>query len=116
MKLRLIIGVACIALSHQALAQSTTLPSVNRSQTIGLANVFQVLIAASSSRKSLTMENNNVNGDNCWIHIGAGNATFGNSILLFAGGSYERYYPYLPQDQIQGTCTTTGDTIYADTQ
>jgi hypothetical protein len=45
-----------------------------------------------------------------------GSATKGISILLLPGGSYTRYYPYVPADAIHATCTTTNDTLYIDTQ
>jgi hypothetical protein len=35
---------------------------------------------------------------------------------LVAGGSYTRYYPYVPSDEIEGTCATTSDTLYIDFQ
>lgn len=32
------------------------------------------------------------------------------------GGAYNRTWPYVPSDAIWGTCTTTGDSIYVETQ
>lgn len=89
--------------------------TVNGSATIATGNTFQTVLAASSSRKSLTIQNNNA-ADSCWVFIGAGSAAKGTSILLLAAGSYTRYFPYVPSDAIQATCTTTADTLYVDTQ
>lgn len=89
--------------------------TTNGSVTIATGNTFQTALAASSSRASLTIENNNAS-DNCWLFIGAGSAAKGTSILLLPGGSYTRYFPYVPADAIQATCATTSDTLYVDTQ
>lgn len=109
----------------QALAQSALAPTTNSSAVIATGNTFQTVLASVSgtSRKSLTIQNNNAT-DSCWITFGtvsgvvitAGNATKAASILLLAGGSFARYYPYVPSDAIQATCTTTNDTLYVDTQ
>jgi hypothetical protein len=97
----------------------TVAPTTNGSITITTGNTYQTLMAAVTGvtvqRRSLTIQNNNPS-DSCWIFIGAAAPTKATSILLLAGGSYTRYYPYIPSDQIQATCATTGDTIYVDTQ
>ena len=90
-------------------------PTLNKSATIAAGNTFQTILPAASPW-SLTIQNNNTNSDNCWIFIGSGTASKGASILLGPGGSYGRYYPYVPSDVIQGTCATTSDTLYVDTQ
>ena len=39
------------------------------------------------------------------------------AILLQPGQSYTRYWPFVPNDQILGTCTTSSsDSLYVDTQ
>ena len=98
--------------------------------TTGLT--FQVLLAAVSTRLSITIQNNNA-ADACNIIVGGPWAAADTtstartingisltgaqaSIALAAGQSYTRYYPLVPNDQILGTCTTTGDSIYVDTQ
>ena len=91
------------------------LASVNGSVAITLGATCQTVLAA-AGHKSLTIENNNTNGDNCWVFLGSGSATKATAILLLPGGSYTRYYPYVPSDAIQATCTTTADTLYVDTQ
>lgn len=90
--------------------------TVNGSVTITTGNTFQNVLAANAIKRSVTIQNNNTNGDSCWIFVGSGAATKGTSILLGQGGSYQRYYPYLPSDVIQATCATTSDTLYVDTQ
>lgn len=111
--------VFLLATAFPAAAQVTNAATTNRSVVIATGNTFQTVIAAlsttASPRNSLTIENNNAT-DSCWLFIGGGTATKGTSILLLAGGSYARYSPYIPSDAIQATCTTTADTLYADTQ
>lgn len=110
--------VALLLGSSGALAQSRpmSLNTLNSSATITAGNTFQTVLAAKANRQSLTIQNNNTNGDNCWLFIGSSAATKAISILLGPGGSYQRYAPYLPSDAIQATCTTTNDTLYVDTQ
>ncbi len=105
-------------------AQNTPgqLPTINQSVTIVTGNTFQTVVAT-SGRRSLTISNNNAS-DSCWISFGsfggvtitAANATKPRSILLIAGGSYTRYFPYTPNDEIEGTCASNGDTLYVDIQ
>jgi hypothetical protein len=89
--------------------------TTNASASIATGNTFQTVLAASDNRRSLTIQNNNAT-DSCWVFVGSGSATKATSILLLAGGSYTRYYPYIPADVIQATCATTADTLYVDTQ
>lgn len=93
----------------------SNLATTNASATIVAGNAFQTVLAASTARNSLTIENNNTT-DSCWVFIGSGSAAKGTSILLLPGGSYTRYFPFVPSDAIQATCTTTADTLYVDTQ
>lgn len=103
----------------------TPAATTNGSITIATGNTFQQVLAAltfsstavTTARHSLTIENNNTNGDNCWLFIGpTASATKATSILLGQGGSYQRYSPYIPSDNIAATCTNTSDTLYVDTQ
>jgi hypothetical protein len=99
-------------------AAQTVATTTNSSAVITTGSTFQTVMAAvnfTSSRRSLTIENNNAS-DNCWLFIGSGSATKGTSILLIPGGSYTRYYPYVPADAIQATCASTSDTLYIDNQ
>ena len=93
--------------------------TTNGSATIATGNTFQAVLTAAKNRNSLTIENNNAT-DSCWIAFGtgitAGNATKAESILLLAGGSFQRYFPYVPADEIEATCASNSDTIYIDSQ
>lgn len=115
-----LITFAFILFAGSAFAQAPIARgTLNSTATISNGNAFQTVLnsVASSGRKALTIQNNNTNGDSCWLFIGPlASATKGTSILLGSGGSYQRYYPYLPSDQINATCATTNDTLYIDTQ
>lgn len=117
---RILLAIAAVILVWSPVrAQVVNAQTVNGSVTITAGNTFQTAVAALTPpalRRSLTIQNNNTNGDNCWVFVGGGSATKGTAILLNQGGSYTRYYPYVPSDAIQATCTTTSDTLYVDTQ
>lgn len=117
-----------------------SIPTVNNSAAITTGNTYQLLLASvptnSAGRRSLTIQNNQQSGtDLCFVFIGSqivagtttittnittGGGTIMNagkaSIVLAVGQAYTRYYPYVPSDAIFGTCATTGDTLYVDTQ
>lgn len=116
---RLAAVLFALFLSGAALGQSINATTTNGSVVITTGNTFQTalsaLAAGGAPRRSLTIENNNAT-DSCWIFIGSGSPTKGTSILLTSGGSYTRYYPYVPSDAIQATCATTSDTLYLDIQ
>jgi hypothetical protein len=121
-----------LGLTYQTLLSSIqgATPNSGASGAAGLSQTTQ--------RQSLEIENNNVSGtDTCYIIIGStftlpspvttsstvtstiSGATMTAaqaSITLGVGASYTRYWPYVPPDQIIGTCTTTGDSIYVDVQ
>ena len=116
----------CLSLLLPLPALAQTAPgnfgTVNGSAVIATGNTFQAILAAAvqpNRRRSLTIQNNNT-ADNCWISFGvgitAGNATKAKSVLLLPGGSFTRYYPYIPSDEIEATCATSASTIYVDTQ
>lgn len=79
-----------------------------------LASIIGTTTAITTQRQSLTIQNNNTNTDNCWIFIGSGTATAAKSIILAPGQAYTRYWPFVPSDAIQATCTTANDTLYVD--
>lgn len=110
--------LAATFLAGRAVAQ-TPAATTNSSAVITTGGTFQTILSALGTppamRRSLTVENNNAS-DSCWLFIGAGSATEARSILLFPGGSYTRYFPYVPNDVIQATCANTSDTLYVDTQ
>lgn len=115
---RCLAAAALLLVVAVSAAAQTAAPTVNGSVVIATGNTFQTVLAAITGftqRRSLTIQNNNAT-DSCWVFIGSGTATKGTSILLLAGGSYTRYYPYLPSDAIQATCATSSDTLYLDTQ
>ncbi len=80
---------------------------------ITAGNTFQA-ITIPANRRSLTIENNNTNSDNCWITVTGSTDAKATAILLQPGGSYTRYFPYVPNGDIRATCTTTSDTLYVD--
>lgn len=94
----------------------------NSSLAITAGNTFQPVLASivgastanTTQRQSLTIQNNNTNTDNCWVFIGSGTATAATSIILAPGQAYTRYWPFVPSDAIQATCTSTNDTLYVD--
>lgn len=114
-----LIGLAFAVVPLLANAQTPAVTK-NGSVTIVTGATFQTVLASTSSRRSLTIQNNNTNTDNCWIQFGSGvtaaNATAAKSIILAPGQAYTRYYPYIPLDEIEGTCTNTSDSLYVDTQ
>ena len=88
----------------------------NMSVSVTMGTVFQPILTVAQTRIQITIQNNNTSTDNCWIHVGTGTPTTSNSMLLTPSQAYTRYYPYIPSDAIQGTCTTSADTIYVDIQ
>lgn len=116
----------------QAIAQSSPAPSLPLPVLITVGGTFQVLRPSNENRRSLTIQNNN-DTDGCRLLIGGpwqagdtqattrtinGVTVNGKqgSISLVAAGSYTRYAPYVPNDQILVTCTTTGSSVYVDVQ
>lgn len=129
---RALVGLVLILLPISAVAQTTIKATVPASVSVTTGLTYQTILAASSNRLSITIQNNNTT-DSCWLIIGgpflAGDTTATSrtlagasitalkaSIVLLPGASYTRYSPYIPGDAILGTCTTTADSIYIDTQ
>ena len=112
---KLLLFFALLFASPALAQQVTNYGTVNGSVTIATGNTFQTVLTANNKRRSLTIANNNAS-DSCWIFIGSAAATKPTSILLLAGQGYTRYYPYIPSDAIQATCSTTSDSLYVDTQ
>jgi len=112
---------AIVAASAQTTVSGTPLnrSTVNTPTTIATGNTFQQILPSiagtSTQRQALTIENNNAS-DNCWLFIGSGTATKAISMILLPGGSYTRYWPYVPSDAFQATCASNSDTLYVDNQ
>lgn len=92
----------------------------NVSLTIATGGTFQVAIASTAASgngpRSLTVQNNNTGTtENCWVYVGT-TPTIARSIRLLPGGSYTRYWPFIPSDDIRVTCDTNGSTVYVDYQ
>jgi hypothetical protein len=141
---RLLAFLFTLVFIGHANAQSTirgeanaTLPTTNSSVKVTTGLTYQTILAASRTRHSLTIQNNNVSGsDTCYILFGNGLAiTSGStttssnitvagatvtaaqaSIILAVGQAYTRFFPDIPPETIFGTCTTTADSIYVDVQ
>jgi hypothetical protein len=134
---------ALLLISASAFAQPSTLgdpvPTNNTSVKITTGLTYQQILPSvpvnSGARRSVTIQNNQTNTDNCFLIIGTNQVTPATtttatsitingvsvtaaqaSILLGPGTAYQRYFPYVPSDIIYGTCTTTGDSMYVDTQ
>lgn len=109
-------------------------PSDNWTVSITTGNTYQTVQSSNNSRRSLTIQNNNAS-DACYLNIDgsvpAGSTTASNvtttgskqtvtaakaSMLLSAGQSYTRYYPYVPSGPIVATCAANGDSLYVDIQ
>ncbi len=135
--MRALIAFLALLIAVPALAQQgqvSQLPTFNQSIAITAGNTFQAIASGTQPMRSLTIQNNNANADNCWIEV-SGLVTAGMttssavtisgkpastaakvSILLSPGISYGRYQVHAPTGPIVGTCVTTGDTIYVDWQ
>lgn len=133
------IGCAVAQTPVQGIPENRTTLNQSVKITAGLTyqNVLPTNIATNANgtpevRNALTIQNNNAS-DSCYLIIGTVAVTPGTtttssnlaiagatitaqqaSILLQAGGSYQRYWPYVPSDAIYGTCATTGDSLYID--
>lgn len=148
---RLLLASACLLWAFDASAQQnvrgvpTDGVAVNHSLTITTGNTYQTVVAsaitstntpsaAQSQRRSITIQNNNTNTDNCFVEdtglVAAANTTSTNvtttdantitsaqaSILLAPGGSYQRYWPLIPNSAIVATCAGNGDSLFITVQ
>jgi len=112
--------IASIVLGSATFAQSQTpepqAPPGNL-VTIATGNKFQQIVPPNkgdAERRTLTIQNNGSNGDNCWIYVGSDRASKDNSMVLAPGKSYTRYWPFVPSDAIQATCASGSDTLYVE--
>lgn len=114
-----------------AIAQTTPAQTTPRPILITTGNTFQVALP-SGAKRSMTIQNNNAS-DTCYLLVGGpwqlGDTTAITrvlngvtiaaskaSIVLTAGQSYARFFPFIPNDQILATCATTGSSLYVDYQ
>lgn len=129
--IRLVAALCCvlwIAGAAPAAAQSA-LSTDNRSISVVTGNTFQAITKADNTRRMLQIQNNNTSTDNCFVNddgtvaVGDTTATAKTingaaltaakaSILLQPGQAYTRYYPYVPDAAIVGTCANSGDSLY----
>jgi hypothetical protein len=135
MSIRRIAWIALLSLAIGAVpivvhAQSS-LPQDNATISVTTGLTYQSIAPADNTRQMIEIENNNLSGtDTCYINVdglvavGAttstpvttknGATTAGKaSVQLSPGGSYTRYYPYVPSGPIVGTCAQAADSIYA---
>lgn len=117
-------------------SNSTT--TTNKSALITTGLTFQTLIT-SGTRKSLEIQNNQISGtDVCYLLFGgdidsqitpgttttSSNFTIGGNtiaagaaaMIMNPGQIYAWRYPYVPSDAFYATCSTTGDSMYVDSQ
>jgi len=135
--MRTILALLALLLITPAAAQTSQLPVGNNSISITTGNTYQLVAARGQSMRSLTIQNNNAT-DACYVELSGlptaagtsqivagttttstvigGMATSKWSILLAAGASLSRYYPFIPLGPIFATCATTGDSLYVDWQ
>ena len=115
-----------------------SLTTTNHARTITTGLTFQTILS-SGTRKSLTIQNNQISGtDVCYVIFGTnidsqmvpGTTTTSTNFTIDAntvaagaaayilnpGQPATRFYPIVPSDTIYGTCSTTGDSIYVDAQ
>ena len=116
---KILVGLFLLAFAGSAFAQTSPALTYRTPTSITTGGTFQAILAAGTKR-SLTIQNNNTTTDNCWLDFGSGvtasNASAANGILLTPGQAYTRYYPYVPNNEIEATCTTTGNTLRVDVQ
>ena len=125
--------IAILLSTSMAYAQTQPKSSIPAPTKITTGLTYQQLLPGNGGRSTLTVQNNQTTTDNCFMILGGpwqvGDTTATTriingvsltaqqaSILLLPGGSDNRLSGIVPTDQILVTCTTTGDSIYADYQ
>jgi hypothetical protein len=130
--------------TNAAIGQPQNISTLNLSTLITTGGTYQqllpsILTSPVSFRRSLTIKNNQISGtDVCFLLFGsnivvqvtAGVTTVSTNLTvngvtmsaaaasytLNPGEPYPRYFPYIPGDLFFVTCSTTGDSVYADIQ
>jgi hypothetical protein len=112
-------AVACLLLPSPIFAQQTP-ASIRVSVSIVAGNKFQQILPEDSTgkaRRVLVIDNNNTNGDNCWVFVGGSRASKEKSDKVLApGDEYVKYWPFVPSDEIQATCASSSDTLSVEYQ
>lgn len=112
-------ALACSPGFAQQMAQASARQAPTDSLvTIATGNKFQrVLPSSTTDRRLLRITNNNTNGDTCWVFVGGGRASKdeGDEILT-PGKESERYWPFVPSDEVQVTCVSSLDTLAVETR
>jgi hypothetical protein len=95
--------------------------STKTSVTIVTGNKFQKILPENDTgkdrRAALIIDNNNTNGDSCWVFVGTGRASQEKSDKVLAPGErYVRYWPFVPSDEVQATCASSSDTLSIEYQ
>ena len=90
------------------------------SVTIAAGNKFQQILPENDTgkkRRALVIDNENKNGDSCWVFIGTGQASKEESDKVLApGDEYVEYWPFVPSDEVQATCASSSDTLSVEYQ
>jgi hypothetical protein len=108
------LAIACLLSSSRTFAQQPPIQTKN-SVTIITGNKFQQILPENNTgkdRRALVIGNENTNGDNCWVFVGAGRASKEQSDRVLApGDEYLEYWPFVPTDAIQVTCASSLDSL-----
>ena len=123
-----------VPVNRSTLNQSVKITTGLTYQSVLASNLIVSANGTITQRAALIIQNNNAT-DNCYLIIGTSVVTPGTtttttsvtiagasltalqaSITLLAGGSYQRYWPYVPSDTIYATCATSGDSLYIDVE
>jgi hypothetical protein len=111
-------AIASILLGSTSFAQQP--PALTDSLvTVATGNKFQEVVPPDKSgaeRRTLTVQNNNTNGDSCWVYVGSDKASKEGSNVLAPGKEYARYWPFASSDAVQATCASSSDTLQVEYQ
>ena len=117
-------GVQFSSVNPFPVISTNTSATTDASNTITTGGTFQQLVAASTTRKSIEIDNIcflsgkcTSTANNCYLFFGlTASANTNNSIPIPAGGSYLRSTGAIPSDAVQITCDGTGDHIASHIQ
>jgi hypothetical protein len=101
----------------QAALQTPINSSDNNLVAIATGNTFQQVIGSNGNakeRQALIIKNDNSNGDSCWVFFGGDKASKEKGVMVTAGDSYVRYWPFVSSETIQATCASTSDALYVE--